>query len=73
MSDLEGEVKAIVGREFGDALSTLQTLGADGADLRRQAGLSAPWRWGLIQREWAARFSALPLNISVEAELRAGA
>ncbi len=73
VSDLEGEVKAIVGREFGDALSTLQTLGADGADLRRQAGLSAPWRWGLIQREWAARFSALPLNISVEAELRAGA
>ena len=55
--------------ELEQTIKRLQQLNADGADLRRQAGISTFWRWDTIDEQWQARFSNLPCKITVKAKL----
>jgi hypothetical protein len=62
---VEGEIK----KKLEDTVARLQKQNADGADLCRQAGLSAPWHWDAIKRQWQDCFANLPCEITVKAKL----
>lgn len=66
---LHDEVEEQVKQELNNAIAKLQELNADGADLRRQAGISKPWNWGLIKSQWKDCFASLPYEITVKAKL----
>jgi hypothetical protein len=67
--ELHKVVEEKVKGQLVQAVGTLKQLGVDGADLRRQAGLRAPWRWDLIKDQWQERYKTLPVEVSVKAEL----
>lgn len=66
---LHDQVERTVKRDLEDAIAYLQKLDVDGAELRRQAGLSAPWNWGVIETQWGDCFATLPCEITVKAKL----
>lgn len=66
---LHEQVERQVKQDLSDGMIRLQELNADGADLRRQAGMSAPWNWGAINTQWKDHFSVLACEISVKAKL----
>ena len=70
--DLSGQVERQVGGELGKTAALFQGLGVDGAGLRRQAGLSAPWHWTALEDQWQEAYVALPLVVNVEAKLSEG-
>ena len=50
---------------MADALEVLRQAGADGAGLKRRAGLQKPLAWPAISRQWEEAFPWLNVKISV--------
>jgi hypothetical protein len=67
--NLNEQVERQVKKELEAAVARLQGLDADGTNLRRQAGISAPWNWGVVKTQWRDCFTKLPCAITVKAKL----
>lgn len=57
------------GQWMSGALARMQALSADGAGLKRRAGLKRPFCWDKLARTWDAAFPLLTGRISVQATL----
>lgn len=69
---LRAALAATVERRVRAAASLSQSLDADFMGLGKRAGLSAPWRWAALQEQWGAAFSALPVSVRVEGNIKRG-
>lgn len=68
-SHIYGKVKQTVEAEIKETLDTLQGLGADATDLRRQAGILGPWKWNELEHQAIEVFETVPLTVSVRLTL----
>lgn len=57
--------QAQIQSQLETALEELQTLGWDGADLLRRAGLKAPRRWEELRGQWERAFPTLKTQVEV--------
>ncbi len=72
LSWLRGQLAAVVQSRIRRALTLSQELEADFMGLGKRAGLSAPWHWDEIQKQWQGEFSRLPITVRVEAKILRG-
>lgn len=69
MGPLGAALTAEVQKRARAVLDLSQGLNADYLGLLRRAGMACPWRWNAIERQGPAAFSALSINLRVNAEI----
>lgn len=57
------------GERVVSALELAQTWDADFVDLQRQAGMSAPGRWGALQEQWSQAFRTLDIRVETRCQV----
>lgn len=72
ISSLTANIERRVHLELFEANERMRSNEADAVNLRRQAGISKPWKWEQIHAQWAEGYPDMPIEYHVSLRLDEG-